>query len=170
MKCELHFSFSLSCENWRGKTVSDDSKRIAGLFQHHTTQKVIKDATDLEHKRFQAEGLRRMRSELEAAAKVLCEDLNHEPQVGNILSCKSEDEEFKITRSDTGAVLSVKYDEFLYKATAKCDTPAKFKYVIQVKTSGNGWWYADKDDTAIAESSIPWIANIAVSALLGIPR
>ena len=111
-----------------------------------------------------------MRSELEAAAKALCEDLNHEPQVGNILSCKSEDGKFTITRSDTGAVLSVKYDEFLYKATAKCDAPAKFKYVIQVKTSGNGWWYADEDDTAIAETSIPWVANIVVSALLGIPR
>ena len=39
--------------------MSDESKRYAELFQHHTTQKVIKDATDLEHKKFKAEGFRR---------------------------------------------------------------------------------------------------------------
>jgi hypothetical protein len=110
-----------------------------------------------------------MRVELKEHLEKQCEELNHEPQIENILVPNLGDEPMGITRKDSGAFLSIKFDANLHKVTFKCDEPARFRYVVEVKPNFNGrtLWYADKNGSSIG-GHLEYVAQQALGALLEI--
>ena len=98
-----------------------------------------------------------------------CQELNHEPQIENILVPNLSDDPIGITRKDSGAFLSVKFDANRHKVIFKCDEPVRFKYVVEIKPKFNGrdWWYADKSGSSIG-GHLEYVAQEALAALLQI--
>jgi hypothetical protein len=110
-----------------------------------------------------------MRAELKEHLEKQCEELNHEPQIENILVPHLRDEPIWITRKDSGAFLSIKFAANLHKVSFMCDKPARFKYVVEVKPRFNGrnWWYADKNGSSIG-GHLESVAQEVLGALLEI--
>jgi hypothetical protein len=131
--------------------MSEQSKRLAAQFEHSKDKRQINDASGLQRELLLDEAFVSMRVELKEHLEKQCEELNHEPQIENILVPNLGDEPIGITRKDSGAFLSIKFDANLHKVTFKCDEPARFKYVVEVKPNFNGrnWWYADKKGSSI---------------------
>ena len=79
------------------------------------------------------------------------------------------DDPIGITRKDSGAFLSVKFDANRHKGIFKCDDLISFKYVVEVKPKFNGrdWWYADKSGSSIG-GHLEYVAQEALGALLQI--
>jgi hypothetical protein len=149
--------------------MSEQSKRLAAQFEHSKDKKLINDATALQRDQILDEAFARMCAELKEHLEMRCEDLNHEPQLENILVPKLGDDPIRITRADSGAFLSIKFDSILHKVTFKCDEPARFKYIVEVKPKFNGrdWWYADKNGSSIG-GHLEYVAQKVLRALLGI--
>src|SRR5580658_4819783 len=125
--------------------MSEQSKRLAAQFRHSKDKRQINDATALQRDRVLDDAFVSMRVELKEHLERQCEELNHEPQIENILVPNLGDEPVGISRKDSGAFLSIKFDANLHKVTFKCDEPVRFKYVVEVKPKFNGryCWYAD---------------------------
>jgi hypothetical protein len=149
--------------------MSEQSKRLAAKFEYSKENHPIHMATALRRDQILNEAFARMCAELTEHLETRCEELNHEPQIENILQPKLGDDPIGVRRKDSGAFLSIKFDSTLHKVTFKCDEPAQFKYVVEVKPTFNGsdWWYADKDGSSIA-GHLEYVAQKVLSALLGI--
>ena len=149
--------------------MSEQSKRLAAQFEHSKSKLLINDATALQREQLLNEAFVRMRAELKEHLEKQCAELNHEPQIEDLLVPNLGDDPIGITRSDSGAFLSIKFDAILHKAIFKCDEPAQFKYVVEVKPKFNGrnWWYADKNGSSI-EGHLEYVAQKVLSALLEI--
>ena len=146
--------------------MSDTSKRLASQFAAYQKQNAVQAEAGLQEKKILDQGFIEVRQEFIDKAKALCDELNQEPQVGNILSCYESGNAFSITRSDTGVALTVKFDDMQHKATLSCDHPAKFREEIHVKPNNNNyWWVSNKDGS----TTVKYMAEKAVKALLGIP-
>jgi hypothetical protein len=79
------------------------------------------------------------------------------------------DDPIGITRKDSGAFLSVKFDANRHKGIFKCDDLISFKYVVEVKPKFNGrdWWYADKSGSSIG-GHLESVAQEVLGSLLEI--
>ena len=149
--------------------MSEQSKRIVAQFEHSKSKQPITDATAIQRKQFLNEAFVRMRAELKEHLEQQRVELNHKPQIENILVPNLCDDPIGITRRDSGALLSIKFDSILHKVTFKCDEPARFKYTVEVKPKFNGrdWWYADKNGNSIG-GHLEYVAQKVLSALLEI--
>jgi len=149
--------------------MSEQSKRLAAQFEHSKDKRQINDASGVQREQLLNEAFVSMRVELKEHLEKQCEELNHEPQIENILVPNLGDEPIGITRKDSGAFLSIKFDANLHKVTFKCDEPTRFKYVVEVKPNFNGrnWWYADKNGSSIG-GHLEYVAQQALGALLEI--
>ena len=149
--------------------MSEQSKRIAAQFEHSKDKRQINDASGLQREQLLDEAFVSMRVELKEHLEKQCEELNHEPQIENILVPNLGGDPIGITRRDSGAFLSVKFDSIFRKVTFKCGEPARFKYVVEVKPKFNGrnWWYADKNGSSIG-GHLEYVAQEVLSALLEI--
>jgi len=149
--------------------MSEQSKRLAAQFEHSKDKRQINDASGVQREQLLNEAFVSMRVELKEHLEKQCEELNHEPQIENILVPNLGDEPIGITRKDSGAFLSIKFDANLHKVTFKCDEPVRFKYVVEVKPNFNGrnWWYADKKGSSIG-GHLEYVAQQALGALLEI--
>ena len=158
----LHFDCGVS-------PMSERSLRLAKGFEQSKERQAVADAAGLQRNKVLDEGFSRMRTELKNSLKRLCDELTHEPEIGELLVCKFSDEKAEITRTDTGSVLTVNFDPFHHSAILICDKRAKFRYVIEVKptTNDSSWWYADVDGSSI-RISLDWVAEKSLSALLGV--
>lgn len=147
--------------------MSEQSKRLAAEFRHSKGKQQINDATALQRDRVLDDAFVSMRVELREHLERQCEELNREPQIENILVPNLGDEPVGISRKDSGAFLSIKFDANLHKVTFNCDEPVKFKYVVEVKPKFNGrhWWYADKNGSSIG-GHLEYVAQEALCALL----
>ena len=149
--------------------MSEQSKRLAAQFEHSKDKHQINDASGLQREQLLNEAFVSMRVELKEHLEKQCKELNHEPQIENILVPNLGDEPVGITRKDSGAFLSIKFDAHLHKVTFKCDEPARFKYVVEVKPNFNGrkWWYADKKGSSIG-GHLESVAQEVLGSLLEI--
>jgi hypothetical protein len=149
--------------------MSEQSKRLATQFEHSKDKQQINDATAVQRERVLDQAFASMRVELKEHLEKQCQELNHEPQIENILVSNLGDDPSGITRRDSGAFLSVKFDATLRKVTFKCAEPARFKYVVEVKPRFNGrnWWYADKNGSSIG-GHLESVAQDVLGALLEI--
>jgi hypothetical protein len=147
--------------------MSEQSKRLAAQFEHSKNKQQINDATALQRDRVLDEAFVSMQVELKEHLEKQCEELNHEPQIENILIPNLGDEPIGITRKDSGAFLSISFDANLHKVTFKCGEPVRFKYVVEVKPrfDGRNWWYADKNGSSIG-GHLEYVAQEALGALL----
>jgi hypothetical protein len=166
-KCYTRQSFGLNLLT--GVRMSEQSKRLAAQFEYAKNKHQVNDATGRQREQLLDEAFVSMRQELEEHLQKQCEELNHEPQIDNILVSNLVADPSGITRRDSGAFLSVKFDATLRKATFKCDEPARFKYVVEVKPRFNGrnWWYADKNGSSIG-GHLESVAQEVIGALLEI--
>jgi hypothetical protein len=148
--------------------MSNYSKELAGKFHGAKQKQVMAELKSPKPERILDEGFFRLKCELLQHLKMQCEELNQEPQIGNILVCDLTHNAPQITRTDTGAVLSVKIDAAGRTVAFQCDKPVKFEYVLRVKPtiSGGGSWY--EGNGASIGNSLDAVAQKAVSALLGI--
>jgi len=152
--------------------VSQKTRQIAQLFKEYKRQRATADSANLAEKKILDEGFRRMRVDLEKFIPVFCEELNQEPEIGNILECGSNDDRITVTCQDTGETLSVNFDEILHKVIFSCNKPVKVRESVEVKAINvTGWWFADKDggSAGAGDDSVSWMAEKAIKALLGIP-
>jgi hypothetical protein len=149
--------------------MSEQSKRLAARFEYSKDKQRINDATAVQRERVLDQAFASMRVELKEHLEKQCQELNHEPQIENILVPNLGDDPVGITRKDSGAFLSVKFDASRRKVTFRCDEPIKFKYVVEVKPKFNGrdWWYADKNGSSIG-GHLEYVAQEALGALLEI--
>jgi hypothetical protein len=149
--------------------MSEQSKRIAAEFEHSKDKRHKNDAPGLQREVLLDEAFLSMRVELKEHLEKQCDELNHEPQIENILLPNLGDEPIGIRRKDSGAFLSIKFDAKLHKVTFKCDEPIRFKYVVEVKAKSNGrtWWYADKNGSSIG-GHLEFVAQEALGALFQI--
>ena len=147
--------------------MSEQSKRLAAQFEHSKEKHQINDASGLQREQLLNEAFVSMRVELKEHLEKQCAELNHEPQIENILVPNLGDEPIGITRKDSGAFLSIKFDANLHKVTFKCDEPVRFKYVVEIKPKFNGrnWWYADKNGNNIG-GHLEYVAQEILVALL----
>ena len=148
--------------------MSERSERIAQGFQRVKEDQAVRDALDLKQSDALDEGFKRLREELQQNFESQCNELNQEPQIGNILECGLSDDEWKITRNDTGAILSIKFDSVLRTVKLNCDRPTKFKYTIQVKPAASSWMYTDAKGTSLGQDAAGSTADKALRALLGL--
>ena len=149
--------------------MSEQSKRLAAQFEHSKDKQQLNDATGLQREQLLNEAFVSMRVELREHLEKQCEELNHEPQIGNIVVPNLGDDPIGIARRDSGAFLSIKFDASLHNVTFKCDEPTRFKYVVEVKPKFNGrnWWYSDKNGSSIG-GHLEYVAQRALGALLEI--
>ena len=149
--------------------MSEQSKRLAAQFEHSKSKQLINDATVLQRERLLDDAFVSMRVELKEHLEKQCEELNHEPQIENILVPNLVDDPIGITRKDSGAFLSIQFDSNLHKVTFNCGEPSRFKYVVEVKPKFNGrnWWYADKNGSNIG-GHLEYVAQEVLGALLEI--
>jgi|SRR5665213_963373 len=149
--------------------MSEQSKRLAAQFGHSKDKRQINDATALQRERVLDDAFVSMQVELKEHLEKQCEELNHEPQIENLLVPNLGNEPTGITRKDSGAFLSIKFDASLHKVTFRCEEPARFKYVVEVKPKFNGrtWWYADKNGSSIG-GHLEYVAQQVLGALLEI--
>jgi len=149
--------------------MSEQSKRLAARFEHSKDKQQINDATAVQRERALDQAFASMRVELKEHLEKQCQELNHEPQIENILVSNLGDDPSGITRRDSGAFLSVKFDANHHKVIFRCDEPVRFKYVVEVKPKFNGrdWWYADKNGSSIG-GHLEYVAQEALGALLQI--
>jgi hypothetical protein len=133
--------------------MSEQSKRLAAQFGHSKDKRQINDATALQRERVLDDAFVSMQVELKEHLEKQCEELNHEPQIENLLVANLGDEPIGITRRDSGAF----------------EEPARFKYVVEVKPKFNGrtWWYADKNGSSIG-GHLEYVAQQVLGALLQI--
>ena len=149
--------------------MSEQSKRLAAQFERSKDKRQINDASGLQRERVLDEAFVSMQVELREHLEKQCEELNHEPQIKHILIPNLGDDPIGITRKDSGAFLSIKFDANLHKVTFKCDEPTRFKYVVEVKPNfnGNNWWYADKKGSSIG-GHLESVAQEVLGSLLEI--
>jgi hypothetical protein len=149
--------------------MSEQSKRLAARFEHSKGKRQIIDVTAVQRERVLDQAFASMRVELKEHLEKQCQELNHEPQIENILVPNLGEDPLGITRKDSGAFLSVKFDASRRKVTFRCDEPIRFKYVVEVKPKFNGrdWWYADKNGSSIG-GHLEYVAQEALGALLEI--
>jgi hypothetical protein len=149
--------------------MSEQSKRLAARFEYSKGKQQINDASAVQRERVLDLAFASMRVELKEHLEKQCRELNHEPQIENILVPNLGDDPVGITRKDSGAFLSVKFDASCRTVTFKCDEPIRFKYVVEVKPKFNGrdWWYADKNGSSIG-GHLEYVAQEALGALLQI--
>jgi hypothetical protein len=149
--------------------MSEQSKRIAAQFEQSKDKRQVNDASGVQREQILNEAFLSMRTELREHLEKQCQELNHEPQIGNILVPNLGVDPIGITRRDSGAFLSIKFDSILRQVTFKCNEPARFKYVVEVKPKFNGrkWWYADKNGSSIG-GHLEYVAQEALGALLEI--
>jgi len=149
--------------------MSEQSKRLAAQFEYAKNKREIHDASGLQREQLLDEAFVSMRLEIKEHLEKQCEELNQEPQIENILVSKLGDDPGGITRRDSGAFLSVKFDATRRNVTFKCDEPARFKYVVEVKPRFNGrnCWYADKNGSSIG-GHLESVAQEVLGALLEI--
>ena len=149
--------------------MSEQSRRLAAQFEHSKNKQQINDATGLQREQLLNEAFVSMQVELKEHLEKQCQELNHEPQIGNILVPNLGDDPIGIARRDSGAFLSIEFDANLHKVTFNCDEPAKFKYVVEVKPKFNGrnWWYVDKNGSSIG-GHLEYVAQEVLGALLEI--
>jgi len=110
--------------------MSEQAKRLAAQFEHSKDKRQINDVSGLQCELLLDEAFVSMRVELKEHLERQCEELNREPQIENILVPNLGFEPIGITRKDSGAFLSIKFDANLHKVTFKCDEPARFKYIV----------------------------------------
>jgi hypothetical protein len=115
------------------------------------------------------DGFQRFTGALQEFLPILCDELNQEPEIGNILSHKSDGKIFTVTRSDKGWTMTVKFDDTLHRAVFACDMPVKFRESVEIKptTNSTAWWLADKNGSVVGGDGC-WVGENAVKALLGI--
>ena len=149
--------------------MSEQSKRLGAQFEHSKDKRQINDASGLERELLLDEAFLSMQVELKEHLEKQCAELNHEPQIENILVPNLVDDPIGITRRDSGAFLSIRFDANLHKVTFNCGEPARFKYVVEVRPKFNGrnWWYADKNGSSIG-GHLEYVAQEALGALLEI--
>jgi hypothetical protein len=149
--------------------MSEQSKRLAAQFEYLKDKRQLHDASGLQRELLLDEAFVSMRVELMEHLEKQCEELNHEPQIENILVPNLSDEPIGITRMDSGAFLSIKFDANLHKVTFRCEDPGRFKSIVEVKPnfSGRNWWYADKNGSNIG-GHLEYVAQQALDALLEI--
>jgi hypothetical protein len=149
--------------------MSEQSKRLATQFEYAKDKHQANDASGLQREQLLDEAFVNMRLELKEHLEKQCEELNHEPQIDNILISNLVNDPSRITRRDSGAFVSVTFDATLRKVTFNCDEPARFKYVVEVKPRFNGrnWWYADKNGSSIG-GHLESVAQEVIGALLEI--
>jgi hypothetical protein len=149
--------------------MSEQSKRLAAQFQHSKDKRQINDASGRQREQLLDEAFVSMRVELKEHLEKQCAELNHEPQIENMLVPNLVDDPIGITRKDSGAILSIQYDANLHKVTFNCGVPPRFKYVVEIKPKFNGrnWWYADKNGSNI-RGHLEYVAQEVLGALLEI--
>ena len=143
------------------------ARRLAAQFEHSKSKQLINDASALQRDQLLDKAFVGMRAELREHLEKQCEELNLEPQIGNILVPNLGDDPIGIARRDSGTFLSIKFDATLHKVTFNCGEPARFKYVVEVKPKFNGrsWWYADKNGSSIG-GHLEYVAQEVLGALL----
>src|ERR1700680_3421237 len=104
--------------------MSEQSKRLAAQFEHSKSKQLINDATALQRERLLDDAFVSMRVELKEHLEKQCEELNHEPQIENMLVPNLREDPMGIARSDSSAFLSIKFDAIFTKVTFKCDSPS----------------------------------------------
>ena len=149
--------------------MSEQSKRLAAQFERSKDKRQINDASGIQRERVLDEAFVSMQVELKEHLEKQCEELNHEPQIKNILVPNLGDDPIRITRKDSGAFLSIKFDAQIHKVTFKCDEPTRFKYVVEVKPNFNGRnsWCADKKGSSIG-GHLESVAQEVLGSLLEI--
>ena len=90
--------------------MSEQSKRLAAQFEYAKNKREIHDASGLQRDQLLDQAFVSMRLELKEHLEKQCAELNHEPQIENILVPNLGDEPLGITRKDSGALLSVEFD------------------------------------------------------------
>src|ERR1700692_1356649 len=90
--------------------MSEQSKRLAAQFELSKDKRQKNDASGLQRERVLDEAFVSMRVELKEHLEKQCAELNHEPQIENMLVANLSDEPIGITRKDSGALLSVEFD------------------------------------------------------------
>ena len=148
--------------------MSDRSKHFAEKFQKAKEQQSINDAANLQRGKVLNESFSRMRSELKKGIERDCEELNQEPQIGNILTHRLAltGDRWEVTRTDTGSVLSIEFDSLLHAVSFSCEKPAQFRTRIELKpTSGGACYYATEKGN---RTGIDQTLEKAFCALLGI--
>src|SRR5580700_10486299 len=111
--------------------MSEQSKRLAVQFELSKDKRHIIDASGLQRERVLDEAFVSMQVELKEHLEKQCEELNHEPQIKNILVPNLSDEPIGITRKDSGSFLSIKFDANLHKVTFRCEDPGRFKSIVE---------------------------------------
>jgi hypothetical protein len=148
--------------------MSERSKQLAAMFNNSKERQGIQNELDLRNAKLLDESFLRMQAEINSHIERLCAELNQEPEIGDILRCDFSDKETKVTRTDTGNVLSAKFDPFRHSVGFVCPKPTNFKYSITVKKGvGDSWYYADGDDGSIGDK-LGWLADKVLRALLGL--
>ena len=161
MFCELHFRLQIG-----GTDLSDHSRRMAERFKEKHKNEGISAEAALEGKKILDEGFQRLRDDLAAALRRQIDELNAEPEIGNILVGLFETKDWVIVRSDLGEKMEISFDRTLHKAQIKLDQPVKIREEIEVKlTPAHLWWYADKKEKPI---SVNELSVKLLEALLGI--
>jgi hypothetical protein len=147
--------------------MSEQSKRLGAQFEHSKDKRQINDASGLERELLLDEAFLSMQVELKEHLEKQCAELNHEPQINNILVLNLCVDPIGITRKDSGAFLSIKFDPDLHKVTFNCGEIVRFKYVVEIKPKFNGrnWWYADKNGNNIG-GHLEYVAQEILVALL----
>jgi len=150
--------------------VSQKSREIAQSFQRNKERLAATTQTRLAEKQVLDEGFRRLRDDLEKSIPPFCDELNGEPEIGNILECGIVGDKLTITHQDTGDSLAIKFDAALHKVTFSCDKPVKYREPVEVRVVNvTGWWFATKDGSSAGsgDDSVFWLAEKAVRIFLG---
>jgi len=165
MRFALDFCFEFG-HSEQEVSVSERSKQIAQQFQAAKRIQATRDELDLRCAGRLDEGFKKLCEELQKGFQSQCDELNQESAVENILGCDFSGDEWGITRSDSGAVLSVKLDAGSRKVVLECDRPAKFRYELGVKPTPQNYYFADGKGKGVPDRGI--VVDKALRALLGL--
>ncbi len=185
MRFELHVrleSNPVPSRDWTstpqpgGASMSQRSQTLAAHAKQFLENQPEHDAATLRRNHLLDEGFARLSSDIRTEFEKQTDELNHEPDCGNVLICRFVDGRpgvFHVIRPEL--FLSVKFDAPLRLITIECEHPIKFKRFIGVKLYDNetGWYYAwgeKKSELVSCDDQVDWLVNDALYALFGVPR
>lgn len=159
--------------DWERIRVSEKSKRTASIFGAQKEEQLKRyQFALLKNEKLKA-GFEALKAELIKEFEDQVDELNREPEVGNILVCNWSADNTGVSRSDTGALLQVFFDASQHNITMKCDTPVKFTYKIQVEVAADAssWFFLGREgreELSGFKNDINWAAGNTLNHLLGI--
>jgi hypothetical protein len=157
-----------------GPSVSERSKDIARRFSTSRESQEIQNEKTIQDRKILREAFNRMCERFRQFLRAIVEESNLEPEIGDLLDYKSFDNGIEISRKDTGAILSVKFDYFRNTTSLDCRAPTTFKEVVRVcvSTASDTCWYDDgkggsKGALEAENSAVEYVADRGLNALLG---